>query len=140
MSKAQRAEQMLRALRMFIADLDDEQALEISEVYDKWNSPVDYKAGDIRRFGMNGVGDSQLYRCQQAHRSQEDWTPDVAPTLWKAIGISPSGYDEWSRPTGAHDAYNRGDIVSFNGELYRSLIDGNIWSPEEQPTLWEEFT
>jgi len=129
MNKAQRAEQMLRALRMFTASLDDDAAQEISEVYEKWTYPVSYKVDDIRRYGKNGVGDSQLYRCVQAHISQSDWTPDVAVSLWSAIGISPSGYPQWSQPTGAHDAYNIGDIVSYNDTLWQSIVDGNVWTP-----------
>ena len=48
------------------------------------------------------------------------------------------GYPKWSRPTGAHDAYNTGDIVDYNGTLYKSLIEGNVWSPEEYPAGWEK--
>ena len=43
----------------------------------------------------------------------------------------------WSAPTGAHDAYNAGDIVDYNGTLYKSLINGNTYSPEAYPAGWE---
>ena len=46
----------------------------------------------------------------------------------------------WSKPTGAHDAYNKGDIVNYNGKLYQSTIDGNTWSPDEYPAGWVEYT
>ena len=42
-----------------------------------------------------------------------------------------------AQPSGAHDAYNTGDIVNYNGTLYRSLIDGNTYSPEAYPAGWE---
>lgn len=49
-------------------------------------------------------------------------------------------YDEWVRPSGAHDAYNTGDIVSYNGKLYKSKIDNNTWAPDEYAAGWEEYT
>jgi hypothetical protein len=93
--------------------------------------------GEFIRYGVNGVGDPQLYKIVQAHTSQADWTPDNSPSLYDAIGLNESGYPVWSKPTGAHDAYNKGDIVDYNGALYKSVIDGNIWSPDEYPQGWE---
>ena len=34
---------------------------------------------------------------------------------------------------------NTGDIVSYYGTLYKSKIDGNVWSPEEYPEGWEVY-
>lgn len=47
------------------------------------------------------------------------------------------GYPIWSQPTGAQDAYNTGDIISHNGKLYRSKVDGNLWAPDAYPDGWE---
>lgn len=47
---------------------------------------------------------------------------------------------EYLQPTGAHDAYRAGDIVTFRGKTYRSLIDSNVYSPEEYSAGWEEIT
>lgn len=139
MSRLQRAEQLRKALQMFAATLTDDKAMEVATVFDPWAIGHSYTIDDIVIYGENGVGDPQLYRCVQAHTSQADWTPDVAASLFVAIGIDSEGYPVWSRPTGAHDAYNTGDIVDYNGVLYRSTIDGNIWSPEEYPQGWEEY-
>lgn len=49
-------------------------------------------------------------------------------------------YPIWTQPIGTHDAYNTGDIVQYKDKLYRSLIDGNVWSPEAYPQGWEEYT
>lgn len=53
-------------------------------------------------------------------------------------GGEQQGYSDWAQPTGAHDAYNKGDIVNYNGTLYESLIDGNTYSPEAYPAGWKE--
>lgn len=45
---------------------------------------------------------------------------------------------EFVQPTGAHDAYMTGDTVLYNGKVYISLIDGNVWSPNVYPQGWSE--
>lgn len=137
MNKLQRAEQLRRALQMFAASLTDEQALEIATVYPKWEIGKAYAAGEFITYGQNNVGDPQLYKVVSAHTSQADWTPDNTPALYTAIGLNDSGYPIWSKPSGAHDAYNMGDTVDYNGKLYKSLIDGNVYSPDEYPSGWE---
>lgn len=137
MTRMQIAEQFRRAVQLFAASLADEQALEVATVYEPWAPGVAYQADVLLVYGENGVGDPQLYRVVQAHTSQADWLPDQTPALYAPIGLTEEGYPVWSRPTGAHDAYNAGDIVDYGGTLYRSLIDGNVWSPEEYPAGWE---
>ena len=137
MNRLQAAEQLRRALQMFSAGLTDEQAMEVAAIYDPWAIGRSYVTGDFLTYGVNGVGDPQLYRVIQPHVSQGDWSPDKTASLYVAIGLNASGYPVWSQPTGAHDAYNMGDIVDYKGALYRSTIDGNVYSPEAYPAGWE---
>ena len=90
-------------------------------------------------YGENKVGDPQLYKVAQTHTSQADWTPDITPALFTPIGLTEEGYPVWAQPTGEHDAYNTGDIVSYNDTLYISTIDGNVWSPDAYPAGWEVY-
>ena len=129
MKKLQAAEQLRRALQMFVATLTDEQAMEVATVYPEYRAGKAYKANEMFTYGTNNVGDPQLYRVVSDHTSQEDWIPSDTPSLYTPIGLNASGYPVWSQPTGAHDAYNIGDIVDYNGTLYKSLIDGNTYSP-----------
>ena len=96
-----------------------------------------YAAKEVFRWGVNAVGDAQLWQVLQAHTSSAEWTPDTAVSLYRRIGVSEDGTPEWVQPLGASDAYNRGDVVTYNGEKYRSLIDGNVWPPEAYPQGWE---
>ena len=137
MNKLQIAEQFRRALQMFAASLDDEKAMEVATIYDAWVCDKAYSAGEFVTYGVNSVGDPQLYKVAQAHTSQLDWLPDQTPALYTPIGLDNGGYPIWSQPTGAHDAYNVGDIVNYNGTLYKSLVDGNVYSPEAYPAGWE---
>ena len=137
MDKRLLAEQLRRALQLLVASLADDKALEIASVYPAWEANHAYAAGDIISYGSNPVGDPQLYKVVQEHTSQADWLPSATPALYDAFGLDGQGYPVWSQPAGAHDAYNKGDIVSYKGSLYRSLVDGNTWSPDTYPAGWE---
>lgn len=139
MNRLQAAEQLRKALQIFVATLDDEQALEVATVYPAWTVGKSYAVGDIISYGNNSVGDPQLYKVVQAHISQAQWTPDAVPSLYDAFGLDDSGYPIWAQPSGAHDAYNVGDVVNYNGTLYQSVIDGNVWSPDVYPAGWTVY-
>lgn len=137
MNKLQMAEQFRKALQMFAASLTDEQAMEVATIYDAWIEGKAYAVGEFVTYGVNSVGDPQLFKVVQAHTSQLVWLPDQTPSLYVAIGLDEKGYPVWSQPTGAHDAYNTGDIVDYNGVLYESLTDGNAYSPDAYPAGWK---
>ena len=125
-----------RALRPYIEkaaiSLTDEDALQAVELFPQWVVEHAYVVGE--RLQYNGV----LYRVVQAHTSQADWTPDITPALFVVVSL-----DEWPefvQPTGVHDAYNKGDKVTFEGKHYISLIDGNVYSPAAYPAGWQEQT
>lgn len=139
MNKLQAAEQFRRALQMFVSTLSDEQAIEVAMIFDKWSSGKTYAVNDKFTYGTNAVGDPQLYKVVQDHISQEDWTPDKVSSLYVAVGLDDSGYPVWAQPTGTHDAYNIGDIVNYNGTLYESKINGNVYSPDAYPAGWAIF-
>lgn len=113
-------------------ELDDEAMLDLIEIYPVWSGEgVSYEVGAVVRY------EGRLFKVIQAHVSQADWFPSTATaSLFREIlpaGVIP----EWVQPTGAHDAYNIGDRVVFNGAVYESLIDGNVWSPEIRPEDWK---
>ena len=134
--------ELRRALQLFAATLYDKEdtAVEIASLYPVWAADKQYKANDIVQYSTNSVGDPQLYLVLQAHKSQSDWLPDATASLYKKMGISESGYPIWTQPLCAVDAYNLGDIVSYNGKLYKSIINANVWAPDVYPAGWEEYT
>lgn len=129
MNKLQLAEQLRRALQMFAQTLDDEKAMEVATIYDAYEVGKKYKEKELFTYGTNNVGDPQLYRSEKEHISQKDWKPDVTRSLYTPIGLNDNGYTIWSQPTGAHDAFNEGDIVDLNGVLYISTMNGNVYKP-----------
>lgn len=139
MKVIEQAEAIREAMDIAGANLTDEQALTCARLYRAWEVGKAYNVDEFLTYGTNGVGDPQLYKVCQAHTSQADWTPDETPALYVAIGLDDSGYPVWSQPTGAHDAYSKGDIVNYNGVLYESQIDGNTYSPDAYPAGWKVY-
>lgn len=141
MNRLQAAEQLRKALQKFANSLTDEEAMEVPAVFDPWKPGKAYKGGEFFVYGVNSVGDPQLYKVNDGkdHVSQADWVPGVEKSLYTAIGLDDSGYPIWAQPTGVHDAYNTGDVVNYNGTLYKSLIDGNVYAPDAYPAGWAEF-
>ena len=62
------------------------------------------------------------------------WIPGQSG--WREV-VAEGAAPEWVAPTGAHDAYQTGDHIMFEGDEYVSLIDGNTWSPTAYPAGWE---
>ncbi len=110
--------------------LDDSSALERIELFPLWQIGINVTAGERYRYK------DVLYRVIQSHKTQSDWTPDIVPALFAVVSVEE--WPEWVAPTGAHDAYNIGDKVTFEGEHYISLINSNIWSPAVYPAGWEK--
>lgn len=127
-----------RAIQIFASTITDESVMmQIPNVYPEYQVGVSYKIKDIFRWGVNSVGDPQLYQVLQDHVSAAEWTPDTAASLYKKIGVTESGIPEWVQPVGATDAYGKGDVVMYNGKKYESLIDANVWSPDAYPAGWK---
>ena len=47
-------------------------------------------------------------------------------------------YPEYVAPSGAHDAYNAGDKITYNGKKYICKMNSCVWSPDVYPQGWEE--
>jgi len=104
-------------------EIDEETAAEYPDMFLPWETDTAYEVGNLRAF--NDV----LYKCVQAHTSQDDWTPDVAVSLWVKAGNPTEEWPPWEQKQGAHDAYPRGAKVSHNGKHWISDIDFNTYEP-----------
>lgn len=102
--------------------MTDATALTAVELFPAWVVGKAYAVGDRTQY--NGI----LYKCIQAHTSQADWMPSATPALWKTVSVDE--YPEWVQPTGAHDAYNIGDKVTYNGQHYVCTSDANVYAPD----------
>ena len=124
------------ALTFFAETLSDAQALQVPMLFDEFDgNGVAYEVG--KRVLYNDI----LYKVIQAHTSQAEWTPVAAPSLFaKVINETIDGsIPEFEQPESTNP-YMKGDRVIFNGKVYESLIDNNVYSPEAYPAGWKEVT
>jgi hypothetical protein len=139
----ERIEAMAVATRLTVADkvrdgLDNDTVASLVPIFPAWEPGLTVKPGEVYSW------DSTLVECIQGHTTQADWPPDKTPALWKVhrTVAPPPGKDPdpWKQPTGAHDAYKVGDKVTFDGKVYESTINGNVWSPTAYPAGWKLVT
>ena len=116
-----KAKQLRALIESLAITLDDATALTGVELFPAWATDTAYAVGD--RVQYNGT----LYKCIQAHTSQDDWMPDATPALWVIISVEE--WPEWIQPTGAHDAYDKDAKVSHNGKHWKNTIDANVYEP-----------
>lgn len=117
------AESIVAALVKLRESATDEQALSVPVLYPAWRSGVDYVTGQRVLYG--GV----LYKVLQDHTSQDDWTPDAAPSLFAKVLIPDAEtIPEWVQPDSTNP-YSKGDKVTHNGKTWTSDIDNNVWEP-----------
>ena len=136
MTPQEKARQLRPLLVKASASLSDEDALEAVELFEVWAADTEYTVDQRVRHG------DKLYRCVQSHTSQSGWEPDKTPALWTEVA-KPGEIPVWKQPTGAQDAYNKGDKVHYpdaDSPVYVSTIDNNVWSPDAYPQGWEVVT
>ena len=137
MTKAEKA----RLLRPFIEkaaqSLNDEDALEAKELYGEWKPGMECVKDTRLRYK------DKLYRVRETHTSQADWTPDVAASLFIRVRL-PDEIEDWKKPGEVDEdgvlvpPYMAGDKMRYiDSKIYESLMDNNVWSPEEYPAGWK---
>lgn len=135
--EAQKAMEMLNMdFQAQVQTLPDEQALMVPTVFPLWAVGVPYQVDFKVRY--NEV----LYKVIQAHTSQEDWHPDVAVSLFTKVivgevdpGTGEQVVLDWVQPDSTNP-YMKGDRVIFEGVVYESTVDNNIWAPNAYPQGW----
>ena len=103
-------------------------------------SADEWKVGERVPVGVWRKYNGQYYACLQEHKTQSEWTPDIVPALW-VKRYEPGVIPPWTQPLGAHDAYQMGDkMIYTDGKTYESLIDANVWSPEDYAAGWRDLS
>ena len=104
--------------------LSDEDALEGINLFPNWAPDADVYEKNIR-VQYEGI----LYKCLQTHTPQNNWTPTNSPSLWAKVLIPDANViPEWEQPDSTNP-YMKGDKVMYNGLVYESTIDNNVWAP-----------
>lgn len=117
------AQSFIKSLLSLRSSATDVQALSATSLYPSWRAGTDYDVG--YRFVYNKV----LYKVLQAHTSQEDWTPDITPSLYAKVLIpNADTIPGWEQPDSTNP-YMAGNKVTHKGKTWVSDIDNNVWEP-----------
>ena len=117
----EKAKRLRTQIENLATTMTDEEGLEFVDLFVNWFTDTDYAVGDRVKYN------DTLYKCVQAHTSQDDWTPDLTPALW--VRVTVEEWPEWVQPIGAQDAYMTGDKVTHNEKHWTSDVDNNVWEP-----------
>lgn len=114
---------------------NDEDAYKMRYLYDQFD-PDGHSYVKSDRFMYN----DKFYKVLLNHKSQADWAPDTASSLYVEIPDPSIEYPEWKQPTGAHDAYYKGNKVTFEGAKYICIAPEGVavvWDPVTYPAYWQ---
>lgn len=100
------------ALNVQKADLTDDEALKVKSLHKVWKSGESVEIGDRRQYlGL-------LYKCRQAHTTQDTWTPDAYPSGWEVIDEVHEGAQADPIPYNVGMELLKGKYYTDDGVLY----------------------
>ena len=109
-----RAAELRPMIEAAAMSLPDGEAAKAVELFPAWAYPVSYVVG-------NRVSDGgKLYKCRQAHTSQEGWKPSATPALWVVIDVAHAGTQDDPIPAsrGMEYEYGKYYLDSEDGKTY----------------------
>jgi hypothetical protein len=141
-------------LRSVVADgrVTDAELLRVAPALEGrlWQPGIAVTVGDVYTFGQF------LWKCIQAHTTQGDWPPDLAPALWRKVEVVPEvGARVWESGVG----YIAGDLVGYASDTVAESLSSSEpptelmlyeclqahtsqvgWEPPNAPALWRVHT
>lgn len=118
--------------------LTADQTISVAALYDEWTEGS-YQVGDIRLAWYEGT--HQPWKCRQAHDTAT--YPDITPdgTAWRTFwipfhGTTAETAQPWIAPSGAHDQYEAGEYMIYNGTTYRCK-QATVYTTDEYAQAWE---
>lgn len=119
--------------------VDDETASIAPELFDTMTYAEREEGTEIplikagTRINWNGV----LKRAAVDLWDTEPNNPDNAPNLWADLDYK-DGYRIIPSVITVTTAFSKDECGWWNGVLYRSLVDANVYTPSIYPDYWEE--
>lgn len=110
-----RAAELRPMIEAAATSLPDSDAAKAVELFPTWAYPISYVVG-------NRVNDGgKLYKCRQAHTSQEGWKPAATPALWVVVDITHAGTQADPIPAarGMEYEYGKYYLDSEDGKTYK---------------------
>lgn len=131
MSILEKARNQRKNILIGSASLEDKVASETPELFGRLNENGELvKTGT--RINWNGI----LKRASVDLWDAKENNPDNAPTLWEDIEYK-DGVRIIPKVITVGTAFSKDELGWWQDTLYKSLIDNNVWTPEQNPSGWE---
>ena len=130
MSYIETARKLRAIIETACVSLSDKTASEAVELFPQLkqdNSLI--KSGT--RINHNGT----IIRAAVDLWDTETNSPENAPTLWETLSYK-DGYRIIPEVITVGTAFSKGEIGWWNDELYESLVDSNVYTPEQYAANW----
>lgn len=112
------------------ASLEDKVASETPELFGRLN-----QNGNLVPVGTRVNWNGVLKRAAVDLYDTVENNPDNAPTLWEDLEYK-EGYRIIPETITAGTTFSKDEYGWWNDTLYISLIDNNVWTPDQYPTGW----
>ena len=129
-----RARQLRKMIETLSANLSDADASTSAELFPRLKQDGSLVAAGTR---INWYGKVKRAAVDLWDRTENN--PDNAPTLWEDIGYR-DGIRIIPGTITAGLAFAKDELGWWGDTLYKSLLDANVWTPEQNASGWEKVT
>ena len=126
------ARKLRNIMEQAAATLDDATASQAAMLFPRLKGSGDLIPAGTR-INWNGV----VKRAAVDLWDTETNNPDNAPTLWENLAYI-DGIRIIPEAITVGTAFSKGERGWWNGALYESQADNNVWTPDAYPAYWEE--
>ena len=93
--------------------------------------------GSLIKSGTRINHNGMLIRAAVDLYDTETNSPENAPTLWEALNYK-DGYRIIPEVITVGTAFSKGELGWWNDELYKSLVDSNVYTPDQYAPNWSK--
>ena len=126
------ARKLRNIMEQAAATLDDATASQAAMLFPRLKG-----SGDLIPAGTRINYGGVIKRAAVDLWDREENNPDNAPSLWEDLAYI-DGIRIIPDVITAGTAFSKGEQGWWNGALYESQADNNVWTPDAYPAYWEE--
>lgn len=131
---------MKRADALKMREMIEKAAVSLTDA-DALNAPAMFPrlsgSGELVKAGTRINWNGKIKRAAVDLWDRLENNPDLAPNLWEDIEYKES-YRTIPEVITAGTAFAKDECGWWKGELYKSLIPANVYTPEQYPAGWEK--
>lgn len=130
----ERARQLRAMIEAAAGNLTDADASTAAELFPRLKQD-----GSLVSAGTRINWNGKVKRAAVDLWDRTENNPDNAPTLWEDIGYR-DGIRIIPETITAGLAFAKDELGWWGDTLYKSLLDANVWTPEQNASGWEKVT